>query len=159
MGPCNSNLEILYWHLHLGFCGSIVLIYFTYSPYNITGLLYGSLEIIEAIKTRLFTEDDGGYVPVESTMALATGAFKVAGEVFASSIVQGGPAPGFLCPLVSLFRPFKEAANIRWTMISAQILHKNKKKWRDAPKRKTDTTGKHSLKKTADCTAPRSQID
>ena len=33
--------------------------------------------------------------------------FKVAGEVFASSIVQGGPAPGFLCPLVSLFRPFK----------------------------------------------------
>ena len=58
--------------------------------------MYGSLEIIEAIKTRLFTEDDGGYVPVESTMALATGAFKVAGEVFASSIVQGGPAPGFL---------------------------------------------------------------
>ena len=52
--------------------------------------------------------------------------FKVAGEVFASSIVQGGPAPEFLC-LVSLFRPFKEAANIRWTMISAQILHKNKK--------------------------------
>lgn len=43
--------------------------------------MYGSLEIIEAIKTRLFTEDDGGYVPVESTMALATGAFKVAGEV------------------------------------------------------------------------------
>ena len=73
--------------------------------------MYGSLEIIEAIKTRLFTED-GGYVPVESTMALATGAFKVAREVFASSIVQGGPAPGFLCPLVSLFRPFKEAANI-----------------------------------------------
>ena len=103
MGPCNSNLEILYWHLHLGFCGSIVLIYFTYSPYNITGLLYGSLEIIEAIKTRLFTEDDGGYVPVESTMALATGAFKVAGEVFASSIVQGGPAPGFLCPWVYHF--------------------------------------------------------
>ena len=63
--------------------------------------MYGSLEIIEAIKTGLFTEDDGGYVPVESTMALATGAFKVAGEVFAaSSIVQGGPAPGFLCPWV-----------------------------------------------------------
>ena len=58
--------------------------------------MYGSLEIIEAIKTRLFTEDDGRYVPVESTMALATGAFKVAGKVFASSIVQGGP--GFLCP-------------------------------------------------------------
>ena len=85
--------------------------------------------------------------------------FKVAGEVFASSIVQGGPAPGFLCPLVSLFRPFKEAANIRWTMISAQILHKNKTKWRVAPKRKTDTAAKHSLKQTADCTAPRSQID
>lgn len=62
--------------------------------------MYGSLEIIEAIKTRLFTEDDGGYVPVESTMALATGAFKVAGEVFASSIAQGGPAPGCLCPWV-----------------------------------------------------------
>ena len=95
MGPCNSNLEILYWHLHLGFCGSIVFICFTYSLIILL-LLYGSLEIIEAIKTRLFTEDDGGYVPVESTMALATGAFKVAAEVFASSIVQGGP--GFLCP-------------------------------------------------------------
>ena len=85
--------------------------------------------------------------------------FKVAGEVFASSIVQGGPAPGFLCPLVSLFRPFKEAANIRWTTISAHILHKNKTKWRVAPKRKTDMAAKHWLKQTADCTAPRSQID
>ena len=85
--------------------------------------------------------------------------FKVAGEVFASSIVQGGPALGFLCPLVSLFRPFKEAANIRWTTISAQILHKNKTKWRVAPKRKTDMAAKHSLKQTADCTVPRSQID
>ena len=84
---------------------------------------------------------------------------KVAGEVFTSSIVQGGPAPGFLCPLVSLFRPFKEAANIRWTTISAQILHKNKTKWRVAPKKKTDMAPKHLLKQTADCTALRSQID
>ena len=96
MGPCNSNLEILYWHLHLGFCGSIVFILLIVLIMLL--LLYGSSEIIEAIKTCLFTEDDGGYVPVESTMALATGAFKVAGEVFASNIVQGGPAPGFLCP-------------------------------------------------------------
>ncbi|KAL9951675.1 hypothetical protein ACROYT_G044393 [Oculina patagonica] len=57
-------------------------------------------EIIEAIKTRLFIEDDDGYVPVESTMALANGAFKTVGEIFATSIVQGGPGPGFLAPWV-----------------------------------------------------------
>ena len=41
----------------------------------------------------MFTEDDDGYVPIESTMSLANGEFKVAGEIFASAIVQGGPGP------------------------------------------------------------------
>ena len=44
-------------------------------------------------------------------------------------------------------------------MISAQILHENKTKWRDTPKRKTGAAAKHSLKQTADCTAPQSQFD
>ena len=64
-----------------------------------------------------------------------------------------------LLELLLPFRPFKETANIRWTTISAQILHGNKKKWRVAPKRKTGAAAKHSLKQTADCTAPQSQID
>ena len=61
--------------------------------------------------------------------------------------------------LFLLFRPFKETANTRWTTISAQILHENRTKWRVAPKRNTGAAAKHSLKQTADFTAPQSQID
>ena len=43
-------------------------------------------------------------------------------------------------------------------MISAQILHENKTKWRVAPKRKTGAAAKHLLKQTADCTALQSQM-
>ena len=62
------------------------------------------------------------------------------------------------------FRPFKETANIRLTMISAQVLYENKTKWGwggggVAPERKIGAAAKHSLKQTADCTAPQSQID
>ena len=65
-----------------------------------------------------------------------------------------------LLELLLPFRPFKETANIWWTMISAQILHENKTKWWVAPKRKIGAVAKHSLNKpTADCTAPQSQID
>ena len=39
-------------------------------------------------------------------------------------------------------------------MISAQILHENKTKWRVAPKRKTGA----AAKQTADCTALQSQM-
>ena len=56
------------------------------------------------------------------------------------------------------FRPLKETANIRWTTISAQILHDNNTKWRVARKRKTGGAAKHSLKQTADSTVPQSQI-
>ena len=42
-----------------------------------------------------------------------------------------------LLELLLPFRPFKQTANIRWTTISAQILHDNKTKWRVARKRKT----------------------
>ena len=48
----------------------------------------------------MFTEDDDGYVPIESTMSLATWEFKVAGEIFASAILQSGPGPGFSSPRV-----------------------------------------------------------
>ena len=64
-----------------------------------------------------------------------------------------------LLELLLPFRLFKETANIRWTTISAQILHDNKTKWRLAPKRKTRTAAQHSLKQTTDSTAPQSQID
>ena len=63
-----------------------------------------------------------------------------------------------LLELLLPFRPFKETANIRWTTISAQILHDNKTKWRVARKRKTGGAAKHSLKQTADSTVPQSQI-
>ena len=41
---------------------------------------------------RLFS--DG--MPVQSTMLLTDGQFKIAGQLMAMSIVQGGPAPNFL---------------------------------------------------------------
>ena len=44
-------------------------------------------------------------------------------------------------------------------MISAQILHENKTKWRVAPKRKTGAAAKHSLKQTPEKKNPqKSQI-
>ena len=43
-------------------------------------------------------------------------------------------------------------------MISAQILHDSKTKWRVAPERKTGAAAKHLLKQTADCTALQSQM-
>ena len=43
------------------------------------------------MKLHLFCEGE----PVHSTFALASGDFKYAGELMASSIAQGGPAPNF----------------------------------------------------------------
>ena len=48
------------------------------------------------MKLRLFYEGE----PVDSTFALASGDFQYAGELMASSIVQGGPAPNFLAKWV-----------------------------------------------------------
>ena len=36
------------------------------------------------------------FAPCESTVALTEGMFKLAGELMASSIAQGGPSPSFL---------------------------------------------------------------
>ena len=37
-----------------------------------------------------------GRVPCDSTLAMTDGQFRIAGEMMATSIVQGGPAPDFL---------------------------------------------------------------
>ncbi|XP_031565225.1 G2/M phase-specific E3 ubiquitin-protein ligase-like [Actinia tenebrosa] len=58
-------------------------------------------EIFEHVKRRLFIQDDkDGFVPLESTVALTEGSFKVAGELMAMSLAQGGPAPNFLASWV-----------------------------------------------------------
>ncbi len=49
-------------------------------------------EALEQMRRKLF--HDG--FPVVNMAALANEEFKVAGEIMASSVVQGGPAPGFL---------------------------------------------------------------
>lgn len=41
--------------------------------------------------------DESGML-IDSTVALTSGHFKYAGEVMASSIIQGGPAPNFFAP-------------------------------------------------------------
>ena len=61
---------------------------------NIVLILYFCLatEALEQIGRRLFR--DGS--PVVNMAALGNEEFKVAGEIMATSVVQGGPAPGFL---------------------------------------------------------------
>ncbi len=51
------------------------------------------------MEIRLFS--DGA--PVESTIALTEGHFKIAGQLMASSVLQGGPAPNFLSDWVYQF--------------------------------------------------------
>ncbi|XP_076858389.1 uncharacterized protein LOC143512215 isoform X2 [Brachyhypopomus gauderio] len=54
-------------------------------------------EMISGIKTRLFEGEDGkGKMPKYSLNDLDSGLFRVAGELFAASLAQGGPAPKFL---------------------------------------------------------------
>ncbi|XP_057185327.1 uncharacterized protein LOC130551612 isoform X2 [Triplophysa rosa] len=54
-------------------------------------------EMIGGIETRLFEGEDGkGKMPKYSLNDLDNGLFRVAGEVFAVSLAQGGPAPRFL---------------------------------------------------------------
>jgi hypothetical protein len=48
-------------------------------------------------KDELFVQEScGGYVPNKSIMFVSQGLFALAGQLFASSICQGGPAPSFL---------------------------------------------------------------
>ncbi|XP_065132824.1 uncharacterized protein [Paramisgurnus dabryanus] len=54
-------------------------------------------EMISGIETRLFEGEDGqGKFPKYSLNDLDNGLFRVAGELFAVSLAQGGPAPRFL---------------------------------------------------------------
>ncbi|XP_026109618.1 uncharacterized protein LOC113081918 isoform X1 [Carassius auratus] len=54
-------------------------------------------ELIGGIETRLFEGEEGkGKMPKYSLNDLDNGLFRVAGEVFAVSLAQGGPAPRFL---------------------------------------------------------------
>lgn len=52
--------------------------------------------MLQYIENRLF--HDG--VPVDSTISLSKGEFKMAGEVMAMSILQGGQAPNFMSHIV-----------------------------------------------------------
>ncbi|CAB4007083.1 Hypothetical predicted protein [Paramuricea clavata] len=60
--------------------------------------------MLDAIETRLFVGDPETFqidnqtarVPYDSTLAMTSGHFQIAGELMAASIVQGGPAPDFL---------------------------------------------------------------
>jgi hypothetical protein len=51
------------------------------------------------MKLRLFCDGE----PVHSTFALASGDFRYAAELIASSIVQGGPAPNFFARWLYLY--------------------------------------------------------
>ncbi|CAB4012714.1 G2 M phase-specific E3 ubiquitin- ligase-like isoform X1 [Paramuricea clavata] len=59
-------------------------------------------DILDEIELRLFiNETDGcGKSPHENIIAVSNGHFRVAGELMAASIVQGGPAPDFMAPWV-----------------------------------------------------------
>ena len=64
--------------------------------------------MLDAIGTRLFVGDPETFqidnqtarVPYDSTLAMTSGHFQIAGELMAASIVQGGPAPDFLAEWV-----------------------------------------------------------
>ena len=49
------------------------------------------------VRDRLF--DQNG-LPVASTLAMTQDRFKYAGELMGISIIQGGPAPNFLSPVI-----------------------------------------------------------
>lgn len=54
------------------------------------------LEMLEYCQSRLFP--DG--CPTTSVLALASEDFRIAGEIMAMSIIQGGPGPNLLSPVV-----------------------------------------------------------
>ena len=64
--------------------------------------------MLDAIESRLFTSDpdsnhpdiQAARVPCDSTMAMTSGHFRIAGEILAASLVQGGPTPGFFAEWV-----------------------------------------------------------
>lgn len=52
--------------------------------------------MLQYIENRLFRNG----VPVDSTIALSKGEFRMAGEVMAMSILHGGQAPNFMSQIV-----------------------------------------------------------
>ena len=60
--------------------------------FNINSISCCFIESLKQMEIHLFS--DGA--PVQSTISLTEGHFKVAGQLTASSVLQGGPAPNFL---------------------------------------------------------------
>ena len=50
------------------------------------------LEMLEDVERRLFSNGK----PINSTVALINADFRIAGEIMAMSVLQGGPAPTFI---------------------------------------------------------------
>ena len=63
--------------------------------------LFNFAEAMTQAQEELFVEDScGGYAPNHSIMFVSQGLFSLAGQLIASSICQGGPAPSFLATWV-----------------------------------------------------------
>uniref|UniRef100_A0A9J8B852 HECT domain-containing protein n=1 Tax=Cyprinus carpio carpio TaxID=630221 RepID=A0A9J8B852_CYPCA len=103
---CMKTFPLLELEFHASFCGDLES-----SPVNTLKITFlgeagvdtGALrkefltELIGGIETRLFEGEEGkGKMPKYSLNDLDNGLFRVAGEVFAVSLAQGGPAPRFL---------------------------------------------------------------
>lgn len=54
------------------------------------------IEMLEYCRSRLFP--DG--CPTKSVLALASEDFRIAGEIMAMSVVQGGPGPNLFSPVI-----------------------------------------------------------
>jgi predicted RecA/RadA family phage recombinase len=57
------------------------------------------LELLSIVRRRFFKDGK----PIESTMAISSGDFKLCGIVIGMSIMQGGPAANFMSHGVSCF--------------------------------------------------------
>ena len=58
-------------------------------------------EAISQAKDELFIQEScGGFAPSRGTMFVSQNLFALAGQLFSSSICQGGPAPSFLATWV-----------------------------------------------------------
>jgi len=67
-------------------------------------LLGFSLESIKSVKEKFFAGNaKEGYEPYFGIVSVADGTAKAVGHLFAASIVNGGPAPGFISPWIFEF--------------------------------------------------------
>lgn len=79
--------------------------------------IYCFLEALNQMEICLF--NDGA--PVQSTISLTEGHFKIAGELMVSSVLQGGPAPHFLAGWVYQFI----SGGLDTVSIQIQDIHKD----------------------------------